>query len=132
MNQTNYANPHGLPDARHRSTAIDQVTLAAKVMRDEQYRNYVRTRRHAVRVDGPGGYIRNVVWRNSNELLETTGYSGVKTGTTDAAGACLVSVGTHQDQELIVVVLGSSSNQSRYVDTRNLFRWAWQQRGLAE
>ena len=55
------------------------------------------------------------------------GYNGIKTGTTEAAGACLVSFGQHQDNELVVVVLGSSSSDARYADTRNLFRWAWQQ-----
>lgn len=129
MNQTTYANPHGLPDGRHRSTAIDQVTLAARVMQDERFRHYAGTRRHAVRVEGAGGYQRNIVWKNGNELLDTAGYLGVKTGTTDAAGACLISFGSHQKEELIVVVLGSSSNQGRYTDTRNLYRWAWQQRG---
>jgi D-alanyl-D-alanine carboxypeptidase (penicillin-binding protein 5/6) len=29
---------------------------------------------------------------------------------------------------LIVVVLGSTSNDGRYVDARNLFRWAWAER----
>lgn len=129
MKQTRYANPHGLPDNDHLSTAADQVLLAAKVMQDERFRQYVQTRQHAVKVEGTGGYTRNVVWRNTNKLLEITGYAGVKTGTTDAAGACLVSFGRHGDDELIVVVLGSSSNESRYVDTRNLFRWAWLQTG---
>ena len=129
MTQTNYTNPHGLPDRRHRSCAIDQALLATRVMQNDLFRNYVRTRRHAVRVEGPGGYTRNLVWKNGNDLLEIEGYSGIKTGTTDAAGACLISAGMHQNEELIVVVLGSSSNQSRYTDTRNLFRWAWQQRG---
>lgn len=129
MKQTHYANPHGLPDNNHLSTANDQVLLAAKVMQNEQFRNYVQTRQHAVKVQGPGGYTRNVVWKNTNKLLEIAGYSGLKTGTTDAAGSCLISVGKHRDEELIVVVLGSSSNEARYVDTRNLFRWGWLQRG---
>jgi D-alanyl-D-alanine carboxypeptidase (penicillin-binding protein 5/6) len=30
---------------------------------------------------------------------------------------------------LIVVVLGSTSADSRYLDARNLFRWAWLERG---
>jgi serine-type D-Ala-D-Ala carboxypeptidase (penicillin-binding protein 5/6) len=51
----------------------------------------------------------------------------VKTGTTNAAGACLVSSGVRGDDSLIVVVLGATSGESRYVDTRNLFRWGWQQ-----
>ena len=129
MNQTTYANPHGLPDRRHRSSAIDQATLATRAMQNEKFREYVRTRRRAVRVEGPGGYTRNLIWKNGNELLEIAGYQGIKTGTTDAAGACLISSGIHQNEELIVVVLGSASSQSRYIDTRNLFRWAWQQHG---
>lgn len=132
MNQTTYANPHGLPDRRHKSSAIDQATLATRAMQNSQFREYVSTRRHAVRVEGPGGYSRNVVWKNGNDLLNIAGYLGIKTGTTDAAGACLISAGTHQNEELIVVVLGSASSQSRYVDTRNLFRWAWQQHGHAD
>lgn len=129
LKQTRYANPHGLPDNSHLSTANDQVVLTARVMQNEQFRNYVQTRQHAVKVQNPSGSSRNVVWKNTNKLLEIAGYTGVKTGTTDAAGSCLVSVGKHKDEELIVVVLGCSSNEARYVDTRNLFRWAWLQQG---
>ena len=68
-----------------------------------------------------------MVWNNTNELLELEGYDGVKTGTTDAAGSCLVSHGQRGEQQLIVVVLGSAASEARYADTRNLFRWAWQQ-----
>jgi D-alanyl-D-alanine carboxypeptidase (penicillin-binding protein 5/6) len=132
LKQTRYANPHGLPDNAHLSTACDQVLLTSKVLQNDQFRRYVQARQHAVKVVGPGGYSRNVVWKNTNKLLEIAGYTGVKTGTTDAAGSCLVSVGQHKDDELIIVVLGCSSNEARYVDTRNLFRWAWLQRGHRE
>lgn len=129
LKQTHYANPHGLPDNAHLSSANDQVLLTMHVMQNAQFREYVRCRQHATRVQGPGGYSRNIVWKNTNKLLEIAGYAGVKTGTTDAAGSCLVSIGKHNEDELIVVALGCSSNESRYVDTRNLFRWAWNQRG---
>ena len=46
-------------------------------------------------------------------------------GTTDGAGACLVSRGKRDDDELIVVVLGSTSPEGRYVDSKNLYRFAW-------
>jgi D-alanyl-D-alanine carboxypeptidase (penicillin-binding protein 5/6) len=68
------------------------------------------------------------VWKNTNRLLAIDGYSGIKTGTTDAAGACLISCGQRQGDELLVVVLGSATSEARYVDARNLFRWAWNQR----
>jgi hypothetical protein len=32
------------------------------------------------------------------------------------------------DDHLLVVVLGSTSSDARYVDARNLFRWSWRQR----
>jgi D-alanyl-D-alanine carboxypeptidase (penicillin-binding protein 5/6) len=68
-----------------------------------------------------------VLWKNTNELLAIEGYEGVKTGTTDQAGACLVSSSRKNQQQLILVVLGSAASESRYTDSRNLYRWAWQQ-----
>jgi D-alanyl-D-alanine carboxypeptidase (penicillin-binding protein 5/6) len=67
-----------------------------------------------------------MVWRNTNQLLGIEGFIGVKTGTTDAAGACLVSCSERDGKKLIVVVLGSTGSAARYSDSRNLHRWGWQ------
>ena len=51
-------------------------------------------------------------------------------GLLDGGGAIhLVASAKRGDDRLIVVVLGSTSADSRYVDSRNLFRWAWLERG---
>ena len=68
--------------------------------------------------------------RNTNRLLGVEGYSGVKTGTTHAAGCCLAAHGERGGRGIIVVVLGSTSTESRYADTRNLFRHAWHTLGV--
>ena len=128
LDDTRYANPHGLTAAGHRTSVRDLVRLAWTAMQNPKFCEYVRTRQHGVTVTGPGGYRRNVLWKNTNRLLPIEGYGGVKTGTTTSAGACLVSCGTRGDDRLIVVVLSSSSSDARYVDARNLFRWAWRQR----
>jgi D-alanyl-D-alanine carboxypeptidase (penicillin-binding protein 5/6) len=128
LKQTHYANPHGLTAPGHRSSAADQLTLAFHVLQNDLLARIVSTRQHGSRVTGPGGYQRNVLWKNTNHLLAIEGYDGVKTGTTDAAGACLVARGTRGEDQLLVVVLGSANSAARYVDSRNLFRWAWQQR----
>ncbi|MDP6447138.1 MAG: hypothetical protein QF805_25310, partial [Pirellulaceae bacterium] len=91
------------------------------------FARYVATRVRGATVNGAGGYTRNLVWKNTNRLLSQSGFTGVKTGTTSAAGACLVSTGEREGVSLIVVVLGSSSSAARYVDSRNLYRWAWNQ-----
>jgi D-alanyl-D-alanine carboxypeptidase (penicillin-binding protein 5/6) len=127
MAETHYANPHGLPAAGHQSSARDLAKLAFAAMQNPLFRQYVGTRQHGTKVTGEGGYERNVVWKNTNKLLGIEGYSGVKTGTTTAAGACLVSWGERDGRELIVVVLGATHTDARYVDARNLFRWAWGQ-----
>lgn len=127
MTESHFDNTHGLTDKTHKASAADLLKLAHAAMEFPLFREVVSTPQHGAKVAGPGGYERNVVWKNTNRLLGIEGYDGVKTGTTTPAGACLVSRGTHGDQPLIVVVLGAASSDSRYVDTRNLFRWGWSQ-----
>jgi D-alanyl-D-alanine carboxypeptidase (penicillin-binding protein 5/6) len=129
MSDTHYANPHGLPDDQHVSSARDLLRLACVAAKSPLFQTYVSTRQHGCQVTGANGSRRNVLWKNTNQLLEIEGYGGIKTGTTTAAGACLVAQGQHANDPLMVVVLGATSSDGRYADTRNLFRWAWQQRG---
>jgi D-alanyl-D-alanine carboxypeptidase (penicillin-binding protein 5/6) len=128
MTRTNYRNTHGLTAPDHRSTAADLIKLAFACRQDEIFRKYVSTRQYGYTVSGPGGYRRNVAWKNTNRLLGIEGYDGIKTGTTSAAGACLVSSAERSGDRLLVVVLGSESSSARYADSRNLYRWAWNQR----
>ncbi|MBI2477383.1 MAG: serine hydrolase [Planctomycetia bacterium] len=125
MDQSTYKNPHGLTEAGHQASAANLLKLAHAAMQLEAFRKYVSTNQRGCTVTGSSGYERHVVWKNTNELLKIDGYLGVKTGTTDAAGACLVSYGHRGDEDLIVVVLGAKSSPARYTDARNLFRWGW-------
>jgi D-alanyl-D-alanine carboxypeptidase (penicillin-binding protein 5/6) len=130
MENTRYRNPHGLTEEGHQSTASDLLRLAHAAFAMEAFRDYVATRQYGCTVVGKRGYTRNVVWKNTNRLLPIQGYDGVKTGTTRNAGACLISSARRDDDHLLMVVLGATSTEARYVDTRNLYRWAWQQRKL--
>lgn len=125
MSHTTYKNTHGLTAPGHQASAADLATLTYASMEMPLFRDLVRTRQHGYTVEGPDGYKRNVLWKNTNKLLDIEGYDGVKTGTTNAAGACLASHATRGDRQLILVVLGATSSDSRYTDSRNLYRWAW-------
>jgi D-alanyl-D-alanine carboxypeptidase (penicillin-binding protein 5/6) len=125
MNSTRFNNPHGLPSAGHQTTARDLATLAFTAFKQPLFRKIVSTPQYGTTVSSVTGYQRNIVWKSTNQLLRIEGYDGIKTGTTGAAGACLVSTGERGGRRLIVAVLGSTSTESRYIDTRNLFRWAW-------
>lgn len=125
MTGTGYRNPHGLTADGHVTTAADMVKLARAAMKQPLLRQVVATSRYGCTLDSVDGYQRNVVWKNTNRLLGWEGFDGVKTGTTGPAGACLVSSGSRDGRRLIIVVLGAASSDSRYVDSRNLYRWAW-------
>jgi D-alanyl-D-alanine carboxypeptidase (penicillin-binding protein 5/6) len=129
MSKSTYANPHGLTHRDHKSSPHDQFRLASAALKQPGFRELIQTRAHRGEAEGPGGYRRVLLWKNTNRLLDIEGYAGVKTGTTDAAGACLVSLGQRNGHEALVVVLGATSADARYTDSRNIFRWYWGQLG---
>lgn len=131
MTKTFYRNTYGDKAGvdEPTTTAHDLIRLAYYAMQNPLFREVVSTRNHLGKVQIPGGGTRTIRWHNTNRLLDFEGYDGVKTGSTGRAGRCLVSRGNRGDDQLLVVVLGSTSNDSRYIDSRNLYRWAWTQRG---
>ena len=128
MRQTRFANTHGLTAEGHHASAADLTKLAHAAMHVPLFSAYVATRQRGAVLRRGDNEQRNIVWRNTNRLLPIEGYQGIKTGTTSAAGACLVSYGRRDSDALIVVILGSSNSDARYIDSRNLYRWAWNQR----
>jgi D-alanyl-D-alanine carboxypeptidase (penicillin-binding protein 5/6) len=125
MNQSTFRNTHGLTHPEHKSSCADLITLARELMKFPLVMEIVQTRQYSCTVKGQEGYTRRLSWTNTNQLLDRQGYLGFKTGTTDAAGSCLVSLSRMEDNETIVVVLGSSGSAARYSDSRNLHRWSW-------
>jgi D-alanyl-D-alanine carboxypeptidase (penicillin-binding protein 5/6) len=111
------------------TTARDLTQLAWHAMQMPAFRGYVGTRHYECRVRRPDGTFRLMTWENTNRLLGTDGYDGIKTGTTRSAGCCLVASGHRGKRHLLSAVLGAKESEDRYTDTRALFEWAWEQRG---
>ena len=65
-------------------------------------------------------------WTSTNQLLLKSGNyyyeycQGMKTGTTDSAGKCLVSVAKKGDNQCLSVVLGESTDEGRFGDSKGL------------
>jgi len=128
MTKTRYVNPHGL-DSQYQHSSVREILRLSKVaMENPDFRKRVRTRRYKSSVIDGTGSRRQVEWTNTNRLLDIEGYIGLKTGTTPRAGCCLVAGAARGDDNLLLVVLNSTNRQGRYVDSRNLFRWAFRQR----
>ena len=128
LRETHYTNPNGLPNEEHVSSAADLAKITVAAMRHALFRDISSSRQFGCVATSKQGYRRNILWKNTNRLLAIEGFSGVKTGTTNAAGACLVALGERDGDQLLSVVLGSTSGDARFVDTENLLRWAWRQR----
>lgn len=108
------------------STPRDLTQLAWRLMQKAVFRQYVGTKRYEGRVQCADGSTRTAVWENTNELLGTEGFDGVKTGQTTSAGGCLVASCRRGDRHLISAVLGCGNGKARFTDTQALLEWAWQ------
>jgi serine-type D-Ala-D-Ala carboxypeptidase (penicillin-binding protein 5/6) len=101
MKHTTYTDPSGFDDATV-STAVDQLLLAKVAARDETLTEIMATPSYRLPVAG--------TVHNTDTLLGTDGFVGMKTGSDDAAGGCFMfrsfrSVDGHS-VELVGVVLG--------------------------
>lgn len=104
---THFTNPDGTDDPAQYSTAHDLAKIGAAVLQSPELRKIVNTRSIEVTSVGPEHRQYNLF--NTNQLLASNGIDGIKTGTEDAAGACLaVSAHRTDGDRIIVVVLDSA------------------------
>lgn len=97
MKNTSFANPNGLDDPKHYSTALDMAKLACAAMKNETLTRIVSTK--SVTVGGR-------TMHNHNKLLSyMDGCLGLKTGFTKSAGRTLVSCAVRNGQRLAAVTL---------------------------
>lgn len=115
----------GGTDADRTTTASDLLKLGHAAMQNPLFREIVNTQQHTGKIILPSGKHRSQEWKNSNKLLALGGYDGIKTGMTNSAGYCLLARGEQNGVTLMVAVLGGVTEETRYADVRNLFRWQW-------
>lgn len=123
LSNTSYANPIGLDDPDNYSTARDLARLAIALREDELFSRIVDTPRHRATA---GGRTLDLVNRN-NLVLDVPWVDGVKTGRTLTAGNILVASGEQDDVELVSVVLGAGSEETRDAGALALLEYGFDQ-----
>ncbi|WP_182048052.1 D-alanyl-D-alanine carboxypeptidase family protein [Curtobacterium sp. ME26] len=117
LDHTTIHEPTGL-DPANRSTATDLVRLGQLALADPVVKEIVGTER--VTVPGAGAI------ENSNKLLGLDGIEGIKTGTLDEAGACLLFAATYErggrSVTVVGVMLGGVDHDALDVDVQRLLR----------
>lgn len=132
---THFVNANGLHDENHYTTARDLAAMARVAMQNEDFRTIVSAPSYTLPKDNiyrARSIINgnNFVAESKDENKKSRYYSdstGIKTGTTSAAGNCLVASATRDGVSLIAVVLGATSDTSRYEDAIKLMDYGFSQ-----
>lgn len=128
MSNTHFSDPSGLPapdDFATYSTPADLVKLGRHAMADPVFREVAKAQ---VYHQPAGPANREHVWETTNGLLrEYAGATGIKTGSTNAAGTCLLFEASRGGQRLIGVVLNSSPDDlaTATADATRIMDWGF-------
>lgn len=102
---TSFKNTNGLPAAGHYTTARDLALVTQYALRNPVFQKIVSTKSRLIGSNESARYL-----NNTNRLLWSYDWTdGVKTGTTQEAGNCLVASATRNGRQLIGVVFHSDN-----------------------
>ena len=127
-NDSNFVNPHGLPEENHYTSPHDMAIITREAMKDENFRKIFSTRTYQIpptNIQEETRYLRN---HHRFILKQDYLYDdciGGKTGYTNAAKYTLVSVAKKGDLELIAIVMKDDSQEHQYTDTQKLLDYGF-------
>ena len=129
---THFANPHGLQDENHYTTAHDMALIAQAAYRNETFRIIIGTKMYTI--PPTNKHAEETVLRNHHDMLCTYHNAnrkylypycvGGKTGYTATANSTLVTYAEKDGMTLICVVMNTQS-PNQFIDTVNLFDYAF-------
>ncbi|MBQ7106979.1 MAG: D-alanyl-D-alanine carboxypeptidase [Clostridia bacterium] len=131
MEHSSFGNPVGLHDDKTYTTARDISILAKHALKFDVFKEITSTTR----------YYMPKTNKSPQRILSTTNFlidpstnyyyayaSGVKTGFTDEAGRCVVSTASYNGYNYLCIIMGcdgTGGQRNEFVDSRNLYRWAF-------
>ena len=129
---THFANPHGLQDENHYTTAHDMALIAQAAYQNETFRIIIGTKMYTI--PPTNKHAEETVLRNHHDMLCTYHNAnrkylypycvGGKTGYTATANSTLVTYAEKDGMTLICVVMDTKS-PNQFIDTVNLFDYAF-------
>ena len=129
---SHFANPHGLQDENHYTTAHDMALIAQAAYQNETFRIIIGTKMYTI--PPTNKHAEETVLRNHHDMLCTYHNAnrkylypycvGGKTGYTATANSTLVTYAEKDGMTLICVVMNTQS-PNQFIDTVNLFDYAF-------
>ena len=119
MDDTTFMNCNGLDEEGHITSAYDVALMSRELIKHEKIFDYTN-----IWLDNLRGGETQIV--NTNKLLRSyDGITGLKTGTTGEAGACISATAERNGLSLIGVVLGADSGKERFRDAATLLDYGF-------
>lgn len=113
---TSFANPHGLDNENHYTTARSMALIARYALKNKYINEAVGTKSATVNF---GSFSKLLT--NTNALLRTYSKAdGGKTGFTNGANRCLVASASEADERYIAVVLGAETTKIRFGNAQQM------------
>ncbi|MBT9776983.1 D-alanyl-D-alanine carboxypeptidase [Clostridium sp. MCC353] len=125
---THFVNPHGLSDEQHYTTAYDLYLMFNEALKYPEFRKITGSTAYTADYKNSQGESVSKTWSGGNWYLtgerktpDGVTVFGGKTGTTNAAGYCLVMASRDEsDKEYISVVLKAGSRPNLYENMTNI------------
>ena len=129
LTNSNFVTPHGMHHEGHYSTARDMALLTTYALQNPQFVQIVSQKSYTM----PSDNKHTAAWvvDNTNKLLlpdEPYYYqyaAGIKTGSTTAAGDCLVSAATRDNMNLVCLIF-NTEDPLRWTLSKELFEWGFE------
>lgn len=122
---TSFVNPEGWDNDKHYSTAEDMALIAI-----EATKNVFITSTASIQQKRFTFYSGEwIIWENTNLLLDpSSSYyceyaTGLKTGTTDSAGKCLVATAEKDGKNILVLAYGAKTETDRFQRVKEIIEF---------
>ncbi|SFG26718.1 D-alanyl-D-alanine carboxypeptidase (penicillin-binding protein 5/6) [Lachnospiraceae bacterium C7] len=116
---THFVNPNGLPSDDHYTTVYDMYLMFNAAIKLDTFVDIISTKEYQATYISASGQETNQLWKNTNYYLNghadtPDGFKviGGKTGTTDAAGYCLVLYSKNSNDDDIISIVYKGNNKS--------------------
>ena len=116
---SHFVNPNGLHDEDHYTCVYDLYLIFAHAVEEDFFMQLIQTTSYTVYYTDASGAQASQTWTNTNKYLngEVTQPEGVtvlggKTGTTNAAGYCLVLLSNNDKKEPVISIILKSDGRS--------------------
>lgn len=129
---THFANPNGLHNDDHYSSAYDLYLIAQQAMQNSTFATVVNTAQKKLPATNKNDeriiYTTNQLILSSYSSIYYDNCYGIKTGHTSQAGYCLVSYAQQSGYTYYSVVLGAEDGTDyagSFTETKRMFEWAF-------